>query len=104
MALDIDALKAHCNVTGTQDDAVLTRMLSASTAHLERILGFAIDDADEFPNGTPADLEEAVLMLAAHWFENREATLVGVSAQALPFGVRDVVGEYRRYTFGASDA
>jgi uncharacterized phage protein (predicted DNA packaging) len=103
MTLTVDDLKAHCNVTGATDDGVLTRYLAASQKHVERLLGFALDDATEFPNGTPADLELAVLQLAADWYENREASLVGVSAQAIPFGVREIVNEYRRYTFGASD-
>ena len=100
MALTVDDLKGHCNVTGSGDDAVLTRLLAAATRHVERLLGFAIDDEAEFADGTPADLELAILQLAGDWYENREATLVGVSAQAIPFGVREVVNEYRRYTFG----
>jgi uncharacterized phage protein (predicted DNA packaging) len=101
MALALNDLKAHCNVSGNADDAVLTRLLGAATAHVERLLGFEIDDEDEFPDGTPADLELAVLQLAADWYENREASLVGVSAQAIPFGVQEIVANYRRYTFGA---
>jgi hypothetical protein len=104
MAVTLDDLKAHSNVVGTADDAVLTRILSAATRHVERLLGFALDDEDQFPDGTPEDLEHAVLMLAADWFENREASLVGVSGQSVPFGVRDIIDNYRTYTFGAPDA
>lgn len=100
MAIDLDALKQHCNVIGNGDDAVLTRCLSGAKTHLERLLGFALDDADEFPDGTPADVEMAVLQLAAHWYENREASLIGVSAQILPLGVTEIVAEYRNYSYG----
>jgi len=102
VALALSDLKEHCRVTGSLDDALLTRLLSAATKHVERLLGFALDNEDELPAGAPADLENAVLMLAAHWYENREATLVGVSAQELPAGVAAVVNEYRRYTFAAA--
>lgn len=103
MALTAADLRAHLN--GVPDaDPFLVRLLAAATSHVERLLGFALDDADELPDGTPADLELAVLMLAADWYENREATLVGVSAQAIPFGVREIVGEYRKYTFGHVEA
>lgn len=92
-------LRAHLN--GVPDeDAVLQRFLSAAVAHLERLLGFRIDDAEQFPNGTPADVELAILQLAAHYYENREATLVGVSAMPIPFGVSEIVAEYRNYTYG----
>lgn len=100
MALVVSDLKAHANVIGTADDAVLTRYLAAATSHVGRLLGFAITDAERFPDGTPADLELAVLQLAADWYENREASLVGVAAQPIPFGVQQIVNEYRNYTFG----
>jgi uncharacterized phage protein (predicted DNA packaging) len=103
MALELDDLKSQCNVTGTNDDAVLTRLLAAATAHVERMLGFKLTDADELPDGAPADLELAVLQLAADWYENREASVVGVSAQSIPFGVREIINEYRNYTFGLAD-
>ena len=48
---------------------------------------------------TPA-LVEAVCQLAAHWYENREGTVVGATAQALPFGLSDIVREYREWSFG----
>jgi uncharacterized phage protein (predicted DNA packaging) len=103
MALLLADLKAHCNVTGTADDAVLTRLLDAAAKQVERHLGFALDNEVELPDGAPADLEHAVYMLAAHWYENREATLVGMTAQPLPFGVNEILAEFRNYTFAAVD-
>lgn len=103
MTLALDDLKAHCNVTGDADDAVLTRKLAAATAFVERQLGFSVDDAIEFPNGTPADLEEAILQTAAHFYETREATVIGGGALILPLGVPDIIREYRRYSFGEAD-
>lgn len=103
MALSLSDLKAQCNVTGDVDNAVLTRCLGAAKARIEASLGFKIDDEDEFPAGTPDDLELAVLMLAAMYYENREATLVNVTAQVLPLGVTDVIADYRKYTFGLVD-
>lgn len=103
MALALADLKQQCNVSGSDDDAVLTRLLAAATAHVERLLGFKLDDADELPAGAPADLELAILQIAADWYENREATLIGVSAQPIPYGAREIVNEYRKYTFGLVD-
>jgi uncharacterized phage protein (predicted DNA packaging) len=103
MALDLATLKEQCNVTFDDDDAVLTRCLNAAQAHFVRLLGFDLDDADEFPDGTPADVEQGVLMLGAHYYENREATLIGVSAMVIPMGVAAIVAEYRNYTFGLAD-
>lgn len=104
MALDADALKAQLNMSADEaddiDDTVLPQLLNAASAHVERILGFALDDATEFPGGTPSDLDQAVLMIAAHWYSEREAVLIGVSGQEVPFGAAQIIGEYRRYSFG----
>lgn len=103
MALDLASLKELCSVTGAADDALLTRLLAAATRHVERQLGYRLDDMTALPDGAPEDLELAVYQLAADWYENREATLVGVTAQPLPFGVREILAEYRNYTFGLGD-
>lgn len=100
MALQLTDLKAHCNVTSNDDDAVLTRLLAAATTHIERLLGFKLADTVALPEGPPADLELAVLMLAADWFENREASITGTIIAAIPFGVAQIVAEHRNYTFG----
>lgn len=103
MALELSDLIVHCRLQGSPDAAdahQLQRLLDAATAHIERLLGFSFTNTDELPSGAPADLELAVLQLAADWYENREATLVGVTGRPIPFGVQEIVNEYRRYTFG----
>lgn len=104
MALDLGTLKEHCNVIDDFDDVVLGRLLAAAKAKIERDLGFRLDDTDELPEGVPADLENAVLMTAADFYENREAQIVGVQAMALPIGVPEIVANYRNYSFGVDDA
>ena len=101
MALSINDLKLQLNIVGSSDDTLLNRLLSVATKMVEQHLGFALTDTDELPGGPPADLEHAVYLTAAHLYENREATLIGVVAQALPLGVDSIVSGYRRYTFAA---
>ena len=100
MSLTLADLKAQTNVTSSSDDALLTRLLAVATKHVERLIGYALSDTEALPDGAPADLEHAVYMTAAHWYENREATLVGVTAQQLPIGVAEILAEHRNYTFG----
>lgn len=100
MAIDLDALKLQVNQTLATDDALLGRILTAATKHVERQLGFELTDTEQLPDGPPEDLEHAVLMVAAHWYENREATLVGVMAMPLPIGVPEILANYRSYSFG----
>ena len=103
MALSLNDLKAHATVSGTTDDAVLTRILGAARKHVERLLGYALDDEEALPDGAPADLEHAVYMIAADWYENREASITGTIITTLPIGVAEIIAEHRRYTFGLCD-
>lgn len=105
MIVDVTILKQQLNATGipgTDDDALIERKIKAAQDHIERLLGFKIEETyggtDQDP--IPPALVEAVCQLAAHWYENREATLVGVNGQELPFGVWQIVNEYREYSFG----
>lgn len=85
---------------GTADDAMLSRKIEAAQSLIERQLGFRIEatygGAGQDP--VPPDLKEAVAQLAAHFYENREAA-TDVQLKEIPFGVREIVGAYRNWTF-----
>ncbi len=88
---------------GNADDAMLYRKLEAAERHVERMLGFTFDAAEAepregFEDGTPAPLVEAVLQLAAHWYEAREAA-TEANLREIPFGVTEIVSGYRDWTF-----
>ena len=46
----------------------------------------------------PSDLRQAVLLLAAHYYENR--TDVGLPAGCMPFGVSSLIARYRHVRLG----
>ena len=103
--VDLDEVKEQLNQTLDLDDDLIARKIDAAQNHIERLLGFKIEEeypptAGDAPVSTvPAALKECVCQLAAHWFENREAVLVGVSAQPLPHGLDDIIREYRNYSW-----
>ena len=92
----LDALKAQLNITDDADDALLEHKIAAAEANLNRDL--AADDPVTY-EAAPADLREAILLLAAHFYENREAVLVGVGAEELPFGYEHLIQSHRRWVF-----
>lgn len=104
-----DAAKQQLNITTTDDDELISRLLDTADSWLEAQLGYAV--ADKYPpSGSPAvstvprPLDHLRLMLVAHWYANREATLVGVSAAPLPFGVADIVNDFRDWSWGEPSA
>ena len=98
-------VKAQLNVTSDADDALIARKIAAAQDHLEGLLGYKIEQTyggtEQDP--IPPALVEAVCQLAAHWYENREAVLVGVNAQELPFGLWSIVNNYRNWSWGEVD-
>jgi len=51
--------------------------------------GAATDDV-------PAPIRHALLLLVAHWYENREPVQIGVGVNAVPAMVSDLLAPYRR--------
>jgi uncharacterized phage protein (predicted DNA packaging) len=101
MIADLTILKEQLRVDFSDDDATIERKIAAAQNLIERHLGFKIEDefgGDEQEEIPPA-LVEAVCQLVGHWFENREAVIVGVNAQELPLNVRDIIREYRNWSF-----
>ncbi|MEQ3649941.1 head-tail connector protein [Hyphomonas sp.] len=100
----INQLKDQLSFTddiGAVDDVLLQHKLDAAQNHVERMLGFKIEncfgDVDQEP--VPFSLIEAVLQLAAWWYDQRETAMAGSGAKEVPFGVSEIVREYREFTF-----
>lgn len=82
-----------------EDQILLQQKGDAAQNHIERMLGFRIEErfGGEEQEPIPEALKEAVLQLAAWWFENRDT--VTERDRRLPFGVDDIVNEYREWAF-----
>ncbi len=94
MIVTVAQIKAQLNLDDAIDDALVELKAQAAQNHVERLLGFRIEE--EFVTVPPA-LQEAVLQLAAHWYENREAS--GDASGPILFSVEEIVREYRGFTF-----
>lgn len=47
----------------------------------------------------PQAIKQAMLLLIGHWYENREASVVGLMASPLPMAVDALLGPFRRVGF-----
>lgn len=43
----------------------------------------------------PPDLKRAILLLVGHWYNHREAVVIGQAGQALPHAVESILARYR---------
>ncbi|MET4242734.1 head-tail connector protein [Bradyrhizobium sp. RT10b] len=93
-AVTLDQAKAHLNITLDQDNGLIDDKLAAAKAWVG---AYTASDVDA--DGTPAPVREATLQLCAHLYQNREASLIGVTATELPFGFLDLLAPYRAFAF-----
>lgn len=83
------------------DDLLVTdRLIAAAQNQIERLLGYRVLDlyGGENQDAVPPALVQAGCMLVAHWFEQRE-TAAERGLSEVPFGVQDIVAEFREFTF-----
>ncbi|MBB4067169.1 head-tail connector protein [Gellertiella hungarica] len=92
----LELLKSQLNIDHATDDALLTHKIAAAEEYAAAYLGVPLSSFNPFP----ATITEAILQLAAHLYENREAVLIGMSADYLPFGVVDFLRPYRKEVTG----
>ena len=95
--ITLNDLKTHLNVTFATDDALITGKIAAAESWIAMFTGA------DWPSvsADPVDdaLKEAIRQLAAHMYANREATLIGITSQELPFGLLDLLTPYRCWSF-----
>ena len=97
MAVDLATAKLHLNLTTTDDDVLVARLILVAKDWLERQLGYTL--ATEYPAGVPPSIDHAQLMMVGHFYANREATMVGFAAGVLPLGVGDIVNDWRHWSW-----
>lgn len=96
-------MKEQLNITFSNDDDLISRKIDAAQNQVERLLGYSIEDTfgGEDQEPIPDALVEAVSQLAAFWYEQREAANIGIVSTPIPFGVSQIVNEFREFTFDA---
>jgi uncharacterized phage protein (predicted DNA packaging) len=88
-------MKAQLRVDFTTDDTLIQAKIDAAESYIANFYNGTWPPADPVPGA----ILEAIKMLAAHLYENREASLVGVTSQELPFGLFDLLTPYRAWAF-----
>ena len=96
-SITVTELADQLNLSGADNAGdVVFQKLSTAFAHVESLCGGMV------PMPIPAPVREAVLMLAAWLYEQREAALpgtTGVGVVTVPFGFDELIAPYRAWEF-----
>lgn len=83
-------LKAQLNLDHDLDDALLAHKITAAETYCQAFIG-------PYNGGSGTALfKQAVLMLAAYWYEQRESAS-DVTMRPVPFGVHDMLQPLRQW-------
>jgi hypothetical protein len=97
---NMDMVRVHLNISESDSPGLVLKVLAAED-FIGKFIGKELSAFDPISENRPIPdaITMAVFMLAGHLWENREATLVGISAEQVPFGVLDLIAPYREYVF-----
>ena len=89
--ITVPELRGQLNLESTDDDTLLSQKIDAAEAYCVSYMGGSTYDP------APPAVKQAVLMLAAYWYEVREAAVVGGNPYIIPFGVHDLLQAHRAW-------
>ncbi|MCG7626049.1 head-tail connector protein [Epibacterium sp. Ofav1-8] len=92
----LENMKLHLGVPADDPghDLLIAGYVDAAEDHVLRHLRRDLDE--EFPEGWPPSVLQAIRLLVAHWYSNREAVAPGVMAE-VPYGVKAMLAPYREF-------
>lgn len=91
MTVTVDELRAQLNLEHDLDDDLLAQKIAAATAYCASYIGASIADP------APAAIKQAVLMLAAFWYDIRAAGTTGGNPVMVPMGCHDLLQAHRAW-------
>lgn len=96
--ITLQEIKLQCRIDGDEEDALLTAYGDAAEHQVCNMTARSFDELRERGGGDwPPPLKVAALLLAAHWYRQREAVAPG-SANAVPYAVEYLTRPYTRLT------
>lgn len=94
--VDISLLKKHVRADDfSDDDEYLEHLLDAAEDYVLRATNASSLDDILVGGDLPAPLRQAVLLLAGHWYNQREA-VSGVQMTEAPYTIQALIKPYRR--------
>lgn len=95
--VDLALLKKHVRADDfSDDDEYLTHLLTAAEQYVCRATNRSAEELLQMGDGIfPAELQQAVLLIAGHWYNQREA-VSGVQMAEVPYTLQALIKPYRK--------
>ncbi|MCI1778788.1 MAG: head-tail connector protein [Bacteroidales bacterium] len=103
--VSIELLKQHVRADDfTTDDAYLGQLLEAAEEYVVKATNRTSAELVEMGGGEklPATLQQAVLLIAGHWYNQREA-VAGVQMSEVPYTLQALIKPYRKLANDATE-
>lgn len=89
--------KAHSRIAHDDEDDAAQAKVDAANNYISSFLGIA--EEDQLTYEPPADLKQAALLIAAHWWEYREQAISGTIIADIPIDADEILLNHRGWAF-----
>lgn len=100
ITLDMERVKKQLDVLRTDQDELISGYIASALSYIEQHCDRRLvegEPADDSEMALTPDLEQAALMLVAHWYANREAVSPDGRGAEVPLGVDRILWLRKRF-------
>ncbi|MGC7561341.1 head-tail connector protein [Pasteurella sp. PK-2025] len=98
--LNLELIKLHCRIDSDEEDDLLDSYLESAKSYIQSQLNRNLYD-DSVPDSDLSgilinpSIQQAILLIVAHWYEHRESVVVGVTSKEIEDGVWRLIQPFR---------
>jgi uncharacterized phage protein (predicted DNA packaging) len=96
----LEKVKLHTRIDTTEEDGLIKQYVEAALFHVEQHCDIKLTEGEPVADNEVAmapDIWQAVYLLVAHWYANREAVALGTIATTLPLGLERLLWYRKRF-------
>lgn len=95
VTISLDDVKQYLRVDHSDDDVLIDSMLMAAQEYVENFTKRTYEN-DSYGLVVPATVRMAILLLVAHWYDNRSVQAIGTVVSAeLQYSIKNLLWQNR---------
>lgn len=98
--MDISLVKEQLRIEGDDEDVLIQSYIDAAKSHIEQHCDRTLvegEPSNEAEMSFTPDVQQALLLLAGHWYANREAVVIGQTPSAVALGFERLLWYRKRF-------